>query len=330
VSGTQSSLRLVPSATLPIDTLARFLGSPHAPGAFRRSETPAYYRWLLSPPPELEAVSLCAVDGERIAGSLTALVRPLSLGGEIHLSAKLEEMKTDPRDRGRGVMSQLFAAVKEACLARGARVLLGGPTSPFSYPIFLERFGFSAPFTLENLIRPRGLRGARAQDAELERCEKLPQDALALAERVSRRAPVATLRSPSYLRWRYESHPDPYEILVSREQGRASGLAVCKQTRQRNLSLLTVVELLAEGPHEELSLLRRVARHAAALGGTDLLTVWRPMSLSRVALALRGWIPRLARTRIVSWIDPSLPAALRALLQRREAWQLSAGDFFDI
>jgi len=335
-----AALRLVPSSMLPIETVARFLGSSVAAGVFRRSESPAYYRWLLSPPPGMEAISFCAVEGERIAGSLTAVVRPLVVAGDVQLSAKLEEMKTDPRDRGRGVISLLFGAVKEACLARGVRILLAGPTSPFSYPIFVKRFGFTAPFTLESsicLLRlpagPHGLPlrlGSRGPGPELERCEQLTEEAFELAERVSRSASVATLRSRPYLHWRYETHPDAYEILMARDAGRPSGLAVCKQTRQRNLSLLTVVELLAETPRQELALLVRVARRAVALGVADVLTAWRPTRLSRLALALRGWLPRPARTRIVSWIDPSLPASLHALLLRREAWQLSAGDFFDI
>jgi GNAT superfamily N-acetyltransferase len=325
-------LALVPARDLDPEALGRFLATPDPPAGFRRSETPAYYRWLATASGEVETVALAAVEDGRIAGALFAVVRKTVVAGETIRTAKLEEMRTDPNQRGRGVMSLVFSGVRDACLERGAHVLLAGPTSPHSYPIFTKRLGFVEPFSMASFVRPlrigpiRLARAGRGVDTP----SKLPIDACAFSERLSVAARVAVLRSPEYLAWRYERHPDAYHFVVRRDRERVRGVAVWKETRQRGLRIANLVECLAETPRERGLLLSAVAGVAARDSSARLLTGFATLGLTPAALLRRGSWLRRSRTPILVWHDGSLPPAKVAALHDPGAWILSMGDFFDV
>ena len=325
-------LALVKARDLDPEALARFLATPGPPPGFRRSETADYYRWLVTASGDAEAVALAALDGDRIVGVLCAILRRVTVDGEPILTAKLEEMRTDPRERGRGVMSRVFAGVRDACLERGAHVLFAGPTSPFSYPIFTGRLGFVEPFSMASFVRPLRAGPLRLAfgHASVETPPALPADAGALAERVSAAARVAVLRTPAYLEWRYGRHPDPYRFVVLREAGAAAGVAVWKETLQRGLRIANLLECLAETPRVRGRLLGAVAAVAARESSCEVLTGWATLGLGPGALLRRGCVLRRARTPLLLWHDDALPAAVAERLRDPRAWLLSMGDFFDV
>jgi GNAT superfamily N-acetyltransferase len=325
-------LSLVQARDLDPEALARFLATPAAPAGFRRSETAAYYRWLVTASGDVETVALAALAGDRIVGFLCAVLRRLTLEGETLLAGKLEEMRTDPAERGRGVMSLVFSGVRDACLARGAHVLFAGPTSPFSYPIFTGRYGFVEPFALASFVRP--LRVGRLPlafvRADAQASSGLPADAAALAAHLSAGARVALQRSQAYLQWRYERHPDAYRFVVLREDGAARGLAVWKETRQRGLRIANLLECLAPTPRERARLLDAVAGVAVRDASCQILTGWATLGLGPASLLRHACVLRRAHTPLLLWHDGSLSPASVARLRDRDAWLLSMGDFFDV
>jgi GNAT superfamily N-acetyltransferase len=324
-----SELRIVHSNEVPIETLAAFLRSdPRDDGSFRRSETAAYYAWLLSDPPGGASVSVCAVDGSRIVGSLSAVLRPTRIEAEVLLSAKLEDMKTDPTERGRGVMSRVFGALKEEVVARGARLLIGGPTSPFSFPIFVKRFGFVAPFEIRSTLRTLLLPALSRQVDRIEEVERFPSETDELWRSAERGASCAVLRSAPYLTWRYTEHPDRYRILAWRRHGAIQAVCVVKETRQRGIRLVNIVELLGHSARAERALLAGLAAMERRLDPRGLMVAWPPNGTESVGWLGLGHVPRPATTRIV--FLPVLDLVARDILLHRRAWRLAPGDFFDI
>ena len=325
-------LSLIQARDLDPDVLARFLATPEPPAGFRRSETAAYYQWLVTASGDVETLALAALDGDRVVGVLCAVLRRVIVDGETLLTAKLEEMRTDPRERGRGVMSRVFAGVRDACIARGAHVLFAGPTSPFSYPVFTGRLGFVEPFTLASFVRPLRAGPLRLAfpHAAAQACPRLPSDAASFAARVSAGARVAVLRSPDYLAWRYERHPDDYRFVVLREGDVVCGLAVWKETLQRGLRIANLLECLAQTPRERVRLLAGVAGVAARDSFCQILTGWATLGLGPAAMLRHGCLRRRARTPLLVWHDGSLPPATVERLQDPGSWLLSMGDFFDV
>lgn len=277
-------------------------------------------------------MALAAVEGDRILGVLCAVLRRLVVGGGTILTAKLEEMRTDPRERGRGVMSRVFSGVRAACLERGAHVLFAGPTSPFSYPIFTGRLGFTEPFSMASFVRPlrAGPLPLAFGRAGVETPASLPPDACALAERSSTRARVAVLRTPAYLDWRYAQHPDGYRYVVLRDGSAVRGVAVWKETMQRGLRIANLLECLAETSRVTGRLLGAVAAVAARESSCQVLTGWATLGLGTAALLRHGCLLRRARTPLLLWHDGTLPEETTRLLGDPGAWLLSMGDFFDV
>jgi GNAT superfamily N-acetyltransferase len=329
---------LVPAAEVEPEALARFLQDAVPARGFRRSETPVYYQWLIGSRACGETVALVALDGQRIAGALCAVLRRLHVGGETLLAAKLEEMKTDLQDRGRGIMSLVFQGVAKLCAERGAHVLLAGPTSPFSYPIFLNRLGFEEPFTVATWVRPVRVprfgtplpQGWGAGSTTRACGDHIPEDAAQLAQGWANAMPVAAARSPDYLRWRYEAHPDTYRVVRMYTGSLCHGLALWKETVQRGLRIAQVVELLAGDAEGESALLAHVVRDVRDASRAELVAVWKPAHLGIGSLVARGFLPRRAQTHFLLRSDASIPTQLVTRLRDRRKWHLSMGDFFDV
>ena len=245
-----------------------------------------------------------ACDGERIVGALTAVLRHTLVDGERVLAAKLEDMKTDPAYRGRGVMSRTFKRVKEEALDRGAHFLMGGPTSPLSYPIFVKRLGFSAPFGIRNVVRPLRARvlgralpltlPGRNEHRSVGANTAAPAGFAELAERATQVAQVATWRSAAYLNWRYDQHPDTYRFVSLREGTHLQGVAVVKETWQRDFHLVNVVDLIAPEGHTVRRVLAAVGAYAAGSASADFVVAWPPRGRGLLAHLARG-LPAAAR-----------------------------------
>ena len=73
-------LSLVQARDLDPEVLARFLATPDPPAGFRRSESAAYYQWLVTASDGVETVALAAVDGDRVVGVLCAVLRRVIAG----------------------------------------------------------------------------------------------------------------------------------------------------------------------------------------------------------------------------------------------------------
>lgn len=326
------------AASLDPEELGAFLRTAGLASGFRRSETPAYYQWLLGPRAGSETVSLVALDGRRIAGALTAVLRPLHVAGETILAAKLEEMKTDPRDRGRGVMTFVFKGVTDACAERGVGLLFAGPTSQFSYPIFLKRFRFEEPFTITTFASPLRIPGigmpipvlSAARRTSGECSDRIPDDAAERAQEWGRLSSIAWNRSPAWLRWRYETSPDRYRVVVMRASGVCRGIALWKETLQRGLRIANVVEFLAADARDEGRLLGHVARAVRASSRAEVIALWKPVHLGTGSLVARGFLPLRSRTHfLVRRLDTLHPTFLDRLRDQRQ-WHLSMGDYFDV
>jgi GNAT superfamily N-acetyltransferase len=328
------------SQDVELGRLAGFLGDGEAASgpeaeSFRRVQSPAYYGWLIGTGPVGEAVSWVACDGDRIVGSLTASLRPIRVLGESLILAKLEEMKTDPAYRGRGVMSQVFARVKAEAIERGVSILMGGPTSPLSFPIFTKRLKFEAPFGVANCVRLLRLRrGAGGPESgslvDTPGEPAIDADVVPFLERTLSGSDVATVRDRSYLQWRYLEHPDSYEFLTIRDGLEIRGFAVCKVTKQRGYRLANAVELIAAPGRDRRALLRAFTRWAKGVAMADFAVVWPPEGRRFEALS-SAYVPRFGGdTRVVFWFAPALAERFRATLRSRRAWWMGMGDLLDI
>jgi hypothetical protein len=248
---------------------------------------------------------------------------------------KLEEMKTAPQVRGQGVMSLVYGKICDEAKARGVSMLLGGPTSEHSYPIFTNRLGFSAPFRIVNTVCPVRInrvldwRSAKS-DRSFDESDEPPDDCEGFIEDAIAGSRIWTVRDRSYLLWRYTRHPDPYTFLSLRSAGRLSGLAVLKTTHQRGFSLVNTVELFARRGPERRALLRAVREWSQERTQADFVVTWPPTGRPLEG-ATSGFVPRLGgSTRIVILPLDDVLVELQEILNDRSSWWLGMGDMLDI
>jgi GNAT superfamily N-acetyltransferase len=338
-----SNLELCRIDALDPEQVECFLREDSEDGSFRRLQTAAYYSWLSGPGPTgFRSASWAILDGDRLLGTLFAPLRDVWLDGELVLTAKLEEMRTHPDARGRGVMRLLFERVRDDAFDRGARILMAGPTSPFSYPIFRERFEFLEPFQIVSAVRPvrwQRTRGAISAPDSLpvgidgmRQLEATAFDDPALgrfAETVTRLAKGAVWRDAGYLQWRYGVNPEQYQCWVQRRSGEIGGAVIVKRTRQRSMDVLNVVEVLAASRASRARVLGSLASEARR-SDIGVVNCWVPQPSDLLKMVSRGYIPRPARTHFLLRTHPDLPEPQRAAAMDRRGWLLGMGDFFDI
>lgn len=325
-----SDICVVPSWELPLPVLSRFLRSQPVQSGFRRSEAPSYYRWLLGSGAGKGTISWTAVDGDRPCASLTAILRPARIGTTTVLCAKLEEMRTDGAYRGRGLMSRVFERVRREAAEREVRLLLAGPSSPYSFPIFVNRYGFR-PIRVRSVLRPLGVpwpASGSTETAGAQFVSTVPDGIDDLVAAATAAAPIALHRSSSYFSWRYDRHPDAYEWFELRDaRRRLVSAAVLKRTFQRRRRLLNVVELLGDSGPE---LVARLARREQENGSSQLIALWPPRGDHYVSWLLRAFVPRPDTVPLLVCELEPLALTVRRRLYERRSWYLSMGDFFDL
>lgn len=312
--------------------LADFLRGGENPNSFRRSETPEYYAWLLRGPEPGATVARIALWRGRLIGCLFAVIRTARVLSERVRIAKLEEMRTAPEVRGRGVMSALFESVRAGARERGARVLQAGPASPYSLPIFQKRLHFATPFYVRTLVRPLRLVPRLSPGRSQPRSNATTDwDALWPLTRPPPTPPdvaAALERSETYLRWRYASHPDEY-FVSSLPGGPEAGNIVWKLTRQRGLFLCNVVDVVAPTSADWIAGLRRSLRSINVERLADMLVLWEPRRGAVRRAFAAGFLPRLARVPFLLRCEPDVDTTTAGALLSR-SWFVTMGDYLDI
>lgn len=229
---------------------------------------PAVFAWKLRPAAGQARVAMVARGGTLLS-SCTAL--PVDLGGP-EGSARgwhLCDAVTAPEARGQG----LFGRVLEA---------LGAALPPedllFAFPNGQSRAAFARrgfQTVMKVPLRFRPARGRADLSPRIAEVAAWGPEHDALATRLSAGLGWTALRTASYLRWRYATHPFfHYRSFELRRDGRLDGLLVLNPMRARGRLSLWVMELLgvdAEAQRE----LAQAARAIAQREGCDALLAAR-------------------------------------------------------
>ena len=332
VQGKKRDYEIIKADSVDPDDLAAFLGDDSPGSSQRRAQSASYYQWLVGPTSTGDASAWVAVSGDTVIGSLVASPRTLRVGKSKIVAGKLEEMKTAQEWRGRGVLSALFQAILKQGRSEGFDLLLGGPTSPQSYPIYVNRLGFEAPFTIANNFAPVWLPVLDGLNKNVEfRTVGLGRlgDYAEFAEEVMSGSDVATVRDSDYLGWRYYDHPDRYESLEVLHGERLIGFCTVKLILQRNLPTVNVVEMAAR-PGSVQCLVLSAVRKWAISKSARFMVFWPPLG-GGLSLARAGFLPRFGSgVRFVMRALSEAGDRSMDTLRKRDSWWLSMGDMLHI
>ena len=326
---------LVTAQEIEPERLAGFLRDADTE-ATRRSQSADYYQWLIGSSSASAPISCFARSGDEIVGSLVLSPRRLYVGDRKLLAGKLEEMKTAQDWRGQGVITEIFQQIVETARETGIDLLIGGPTSDDSYPIYINRFDFEAPFSIVNVVAPvrfpwPGSSGFvdRYQRVEIDGQGGQLEDYRRFVDEVESSSTVKMVRDTKYLEWRYEQHPDQYRHFEILEGNRLAGFCTLKLIRQRNFRVVNVLEFVARSGRDRRALCLAIKQWARSQSA-HFVGMWPPEG-SSIEFVRAGFLQRpRGDTRIV--LRPLSQACLEVMdsLRDRRSWALSMGDMLDI
>ena len=272
---------LVTAQEIEPERLAGFLRDADTE-ATRRSQSADYYQWLTGSSSASAPISCFARSGDEIVGSLVLSPRRLHLGDRTLLAGKLEEMKTAQAWRGQGVITEIFKQIVETARQTGIDLLIGGPTSQDSYPIYKQRFDFEAPFLIANIVAPIRFYwpgfsrfADRYQVVEIDGQGGRLEDYRRFVDEVESPNTVRVVRDADYLDWRYEQHPDQYRHFELLEGTRSVGFCTLKLIGQRNFRVVNVLEFVARPGRDRRALCLAVKQWARSQSA-HFVVMWPP------------------------------------------------------
>jgi GNAT superfamily N-acetyltransferase len=329
-AGPSVSVRRFSDEDLPqvLDLLEVALGAGPAGG-----RTPEFFSWKHLDNPFGRSFLLLAEARGRVVGLRAFLRWRLSAGSATFNAVRAVDTATHPAHRGQGLFRRLTLAALDEL--RGEVDLVFNTPNGKSGPGYLKmgwREVGRVPIALRLrrplrvLTRWRGVSqpGPPPPVTAPPAASLLERDAQVAALLAHEPAPagLATVRDPSYLRWRYGAgSPLGYRAVAEERDGQLAGLAVFRVRRRGGLWESTVAEVFAGGdPTVARELLRRVARAAPI----DHLTLHAPArSVVARAAARSGFMPSPAG---ISLVANPLRDDLRPDPSDLGAWALSLGD----
>lgn len=322
---------------------------------FALESSPAYWTWKYFENPwgtSYSRVALDAATGTAVGFWGSSPWRFSDHGEEVEAGAYTDIM-VDPEWRRSGVGLALFRAtvrethqrVQFSCGFANAmslqvfRTFYGTRTFPVAR---MDRF-----LTLRPLSRPRRLSATRVENpamvtmrpelvdmpSSLFPIERFDRRFSDLWYRVAPTLPLATVRDPRFLEWRY----------LARPAGRFAGFGLVADTRLVGYVILAVADHkglrrglimdLVTDPAAGLRAARRLISHAVGacrVHGADLVTAWCPASAPLYrALLVSGFLPRwlfpLGRPNFFTYIPVTDTWRARDR-GRPEHWYLTVGD----
>lgn len=300
---------------------------------------PEYWQWKHVLNPFGPSPCLVADVGDQIVGLRVFMRWRWRSGMTDHEAVRAVDTATHPDWRRQGIFSRLTRALLERCEREGVAFVFNTPNSK-SRPGYLK-LGWKEVEKAALMVRPlrpfrvlragfrtlagrQGLAGSTAVPvgdaataAELFASRVFPE---LVAPRRERDERFHTVRSPGYLRWRYESVPFPEYSAVWVEEPAAA--AVVFRVKERlGLRELSVCELLSSPEPGADRAMERVLRRLVETVDADYVVACAvPDSAERDALLGSGFVPArlLGPTLVVRPLaiaprapDPTDPASWR-------------------
>lgn len=305
---------------------------------------PEYWHWKHVLNPFGPSPCLVAEAGDRIVGVRVFMRWRWRSGDVDHDAVRAVDTATHPDWRRRGVFSSLTRALLDACEAGDAEFVFNTPNSR-SRPGYLKMGWRQVERTallvrplrplrvlrgaLHTVVRRKGLAGSSAlvsgrapEAAKLFASRVFPE---LMAPRIAKEDRYHTVRSPGYLRWRYEQVPFPRYSAVW--TGDPAPAAVVFRTKERlGLREVSICELLRSPDAHPVRALKRVLSELLDLVEADYLVACAvPGSGERSALLRAGFVPAraLGPTLVVRplSVPPAAPDPTRPA-----SWRYSIGD----
>lgn len=257
---------------------------------FRHRRDSRRWRWQYRDTAKGPGWSSVAVDGDRIVGHHGLMRQHLGhLGVEIVAGQECDAMVAEDF-RGRGLYSRLAAHSYESAVADGLTAVVSVPSRnsfPGSYPLLTRRLGYRRVANLSGYTRRIGYRRplggaidsaaklisrpllagalrlatlAAGADLRVSVERSLPDDLEEALQQIRSYEVLAVWRDSTYLRWRYERHPEhEYRFFVARGRTGAEGVVIARVS-DRSIVICDVLHRRKD-PARTAVILRAVARH---------------------------------------------------------------------
>lgn len=277
--------------------------------------TPALFRWKHMDNPFGQSIALLAVEGDRVVGLRTfmrwELVTP---NDEILQCIRAVDTATHPDHRRKGIFRRLTEEALEIAIAEGVDMVFNTPNSQ-SKPGYLK-MGWLEVGAIGAMVRPSLAlagdgKGQDLADPNLFLTNPTPFGSFSAEDR----SPLGlrTPRKPSYLEWRFASHPSAryYETSMDR------GMAILRPNIRRGRRELVVAEAIGDPRSAMASAVR-------ARGSAYLATWFSTGSPERRAAVRAGFVPLPGFTALTLVMRPlkELPDSYL----ESSAWDLAVGD----
>lgn len=203
--------------------------------SFDRRVSTEFLRWQYANNPASSDVyfTLAIADGE-IAASYSVSPRTLCREGQTLTCAYTMTTMTHPNYRGRGLFPLLANALFDR-LAKDGRELVYGLPNSLSNHTFIRRLEWNPVMDLPTFSAPLG---TAHQDcpSRFVKVSRLPKNAEITPLPDTR---WAIERTATYLRWRYEAHPEnTYEFVIPINGDRITEFAVIKPYGRDSLDIV--------------------------------------------------------------------------------------------
>ncbi|MEJ7582505.1 MAG: GNAT family N-acetyltransferase [Acidimicrobiales bacterium] len=285
----------------------------------------ALYAWKHEDNPFGPSVKVVAVDGAEIVGFRGLMRWRWRHGHRVIEAVRAVDTATHPDHQGRGIFTRLTQHALETLAAEGVGFVFNTPNSQ-SLPGYLKMgwqvvgrvpisVRFRSPRAAVRMVRARtpAQRWSERSDAG-EAAGEVLDDTGALTDLLDSQpssSGLRTVRSASYLAWRYSIDALGYRALVA-DGGPSEGLIVFRIRRRGPAREVVLAELLVPGadPRRARALHRRLA--AAVEADYILRAGHRPME---------GYLPLPRQGPILTW-----RAVCDARMPPRAEWGLTMGD----
>ena len=295
-----------------LEVLRLSLGEP--PGLNR---TPALFAWKHIDNPFGRSLMLVAEEGGRIAGFRAFMRWDLSVpGGATLRCVRAVDTATHPDFQRRGIFRLLTLAGIDVAVDEGIDLIFNTPNEK-SGAGYLT-MGWSEIGTIGVMVRP-GLGALRPKRRDphwiLPRRTLDETMARAVTDAFDARPStgIRTPRTPSYLQWRFGSHPTAHYLFAHERDSAAIGRAHIRKGRRE----LVVSEVVGSASHHAVALLRRGCR-------PDYTVAWFSSQAPERRILTRSGlvpIPRYSALRLVARPLRDLQIDLSW-----DNWDLSLGD----
>jgi hypothetical protein len=212
----------------------------------------AYWRWKYIAPPFKTLANVVEAPDGKIVAFTGIWVRSIRMKGNVYSSYQVVDVMADPEYRGGVAFGWIMDIIIDLMVKQ--KVILYGFTNDVSHALFRKKLRNSILLDIERplmslILNPgklipapekfraaagavtQGIINARmafvaSRGISVELTDKVPDGIEQLWDAVKDDYPFRLIPSPDYLRWRFQSARDDYQIWVARKNNRLAGYLV--------------------------------------------------------------------------------------------------------